>query len=478
MRTAALWTRTTNQALSSLGSKSRMRCISLARNGVRSCSWRDLPCTSPATVTSRRGMKWADLFKDQDVSSSADKGTPSVNPDRQHEEVCARIVDQAGVSIFAQDLDTREYVFANPAFLEFIGKGNLIHVLGKTDEDLFVQETVDLWKEHRDKLLKEGQSIVTMDCLKLLKSKKEGKENQRWGVSHKLIVRGGNGHADLLVGIITDVSAHQEALQKTVSQPSVDSSSSAVPTTSGPAVASLASVDILPASQVQNMLKEMLESLKQLYVEFEKLVHNVDRSNHPFPPGRREAYFSSQYNSTRRMGVGQLLAKHGVSLQAWDASLANHSDNANLVELEKSISEVENKFKVFGVTVETLEQAERDVASVPAYLTLELVLQHFTKLTDDMSKAMEETILEVKRQIGDAPKPPPQELESRIMQTYLRKVSEQKADFFRKLAVDELTFEKAVKKYQRHPEFVQPVLLMQQEQAIKAQRLRQQHRLT
>lgn len=116
------------------------------------------PLSSLHTATPNASMKWTDLFKKEEQPVEEATPAPGSSPEDPTQSAdyrlfCTTLVHKSSAAIFAKDMETQRYTFANPAFLALLGKTKLGQVVGRKNHDLFAEETAQLWSTHEDKLV-------------------------------------------------------------------------------------------------------------------------------------------------------------------------------------------------------------------------------------------------------------------------------------------------------------------------------------
>ena len=133
---------------------SRLRALRLSQSFLPRTN-----LSSLHTATPNASMKWKDLFKkEEQPTEEATTPPPDPSPEDPTQSTdyrlfCTTLVHKSSAAIFAKDMETQRYTFANPAFMALLGKTKLGQVVGRKNHDLFGQETAQLWSAHEDKLV-------------------------------------------------------------------------------------------------------------------------------------------------------------------------------------------------------------------------------------------------------------------------------------------------------------------------------------
>jgi PAS domain S-box-containing protein len=125
------------------------------------------------------------------------------------------IIDNLPVNIYVKDLDSRKIV-ANRAEYEYLGASSEAEVLGKTDGDLYPDQTAASSRQEDLEVLDTGQPIVNRETFNI---RRDG--SKTWFLISKLPLRNLHGEIIGLVGISYDFSErklNEEILRQTMEE--------------------------------------------------------------------------------------------------------------------------------------------------------------------------------------------------------------------------------------------------------------------
>ncbi|MDR2549073.1 MAG: response regulator [Desulfobulbus sp.] len=124
------------------------------------------------------------------------------------------VIDSAPVGIFWKDRQLR-YLGANVQCARDAGLDSPDELIGKSDYELYPQETADMCVGNDEKVFESGQSLSSEECVVLPKGE------PRWLSVNKTLVTGGDESPAILLGVyddITESKENQERLELAIKQ--------------------------------------------------------------------------------------------------------------------------------------------------------------------------------------------------------------------------------------------------------------------